>query len=196
METSAASPKAVKRLALRQRRRTLSPAAQAQAGRCLSGIARENMGIREFRTIAGYIAQDGEIDPAMLLEVFREAGAKILLPRTGPHHSLVFAPEGTLAMTGPAGIPDPTQPEVELEAAPRPGLLLVPSVALSPSGGRLGRGGGFYDRILARARNSGWQIVGVCHDDAVCDELPLEHHDEPVDWVLTEKRLSRAGANE
>ena len=145
----------------------------------------------EYRTVAGYIASDGEIDPAALLGRFRAIGSQILLPRTGPDSSLELAPEGALEPSGPAGILEPTGPGIQPTHVSMPALLLVPSVGLTLQGGRLGRGGGFYDRFLPGLRAAGWTICGLCHDADLLPELPLEEHDQSVAWCLTEKRLLR-----
>jgi 5-formyltetrahydrofolate cyclo-ligase len=72
-------------------------------------------------------------------------------------------------------------------------LVLVPGVAFSSRGERLGRGGGFYDRFLAmpglRAKK-----VGVCFDLQIREELPTEAHDRAVDLVVTESRVLVASA--
>ena len=189
MESSAASQKALKRRILRERRRSLAGPAQRAAGRNVAEIINKNVRIRDFRTIAGYVAQDGELDPAPALELFRDAGIQILLPRTGPDRSLEFAPEGNLEPSGPAGISEPTGSAVPIPEISTPAIILVPCVALTPAGGRLGRGGGFYDRALSDLRAAGWLIFGLCHEEALTNHLPLEPHDQAVDWCLTEKRL-------
>jgi 5-formyltetrahydrofolate cyclo-ligase len=67
-------------------------------------------------------------------------------------------------------------------------LVLVPGIAFSSRGERLGRGGGFYDRFLAlpglRAKK-----IGICFDLQIRDDLPLEAHDCAVDCVITESRV-------
>jgi 5-formyltetrahydrofolate cyclo-ligase len=64
-------------------------------------------------------------------------------------------------------------------------LVLVPGAAFTAKGGRLGRGGGFYDRLLS---SPGFRAskVGVCFDRQILDEIPLEPHDQSVDRVVTE----------
>lgn len=61
-------------------------------------------------------------------------------------------------------------------------LLLVPGLAFTSAGGRLGRGGGYYDRVLAETE-AGTQRIGVCFEFQVLDTLPLEEHDLPVQGV-------------
>jgi 5-formyltetrahydrofolate cyclo-ligase len=68
-------------------------------------------------------------------------------------------------------------------------VVLTPAVALDRTGGRLGRGGGDYDRLLPALRARGWTIVGVCHAAQVQERLPLEAHDAPVDAILTDDGL-------
>lgn len=64
-------------------------------------------------------------------------------------------------------------------------LVLVPGAAFTPNGDRLGRGGGFYDRLLSSPGFRAFK-VGVCFDRQVFDELPLEAHDQRVHRVVTE----------
>ena len=60
-----------------------------------------------------------------------------------------------------------------------------------PDGRRLGRGGGFYDRFLARTRDSAVR-VGIAFDRQVIDEIPTQDHDVMVDIVITERRITNA----
>lgn len=63
-------------------------------------------------------------------------------------------------------------------------LLLVPGLAFSPTGARLGRGGGFYDRLLALPALRAHR-VGVCFAEQLFEELPLEAHDREVELVVS-----------
>jgi 5-formyltetrahydrofolate cyclo-ligase len=65
-------------------------------------------------------------------------------------------------------------------------LFLVPGVAFTANGNRLGRGGGFYDRLLSR-RSPRSTAIGVCFHFQVIDEMPREEHDQVVDLVVTER---------
>jgi 5-formyltetrahydrofolate cyclo-ligase len=67
-------------------------------------------------------------------------------------------------------------------------LILVPGMAFDLSGNRLGRGQGFYDRLLAEA--SGIKC-GVCHDFQLLEKIPAEPHDAKVDFILTPARCVR-----
>lgn len=72
-------------------------------------------------------------------------------------------------------------------------MIVVPAVAYDRQGNRLGRGKGFYDRLLqdSRARK-----VGIVYDFQLCDDdIPTEQHDVPVDVVVTEMRIVRTSRN-
>lgn len=70
-------------------------------------------------------------------------------------------------------------------------ILLMPLVAVSLSGDRLGMGGGFYDRTLAQLKP--WTpkplLIGVAHDFQVLDTLPAAPWDQPLDGVVTDERV-------
>ena len=86
------------------------------------------------------------------------------------------------------------EPLAKIEHAIDPGMLdliLVPGVAFTRSGERLGRGGGFYDRLLASLPAHTCKI-GVCFDSQVQPELPVEFHDQRVDFLATESGLQPA----
>jgi 5-formyltetrahydrofolate cyclo-ligase len=70
-------------------------------------------------------------------------------------------------------------------------LFLVPGLAFTSHGGRLGRGGGFYDRLLPRRRAES-TAIGICFSLQVVEDLPREAHDQLVDAVITERGLLAA----
>ena len=70
-------------------------------------------------------------------------------------------------------------------------MIVVPGVAFDARGGRLGYGGGFYDRFLASA-GEGAIRIGICFEVQVVDEVPMAGHDLRVDAVVTEQRVLRA----
>ena len=68
-------------------------------------------------------------------------------------------------------------------------LIIVPAVAYDRRGNRLGRGRGFYDRLLASTKAT---TIGVAYDFQLVDEIPVEPHDSPVHFVITESyRIAR-----
>ncbi len=67
-----------------------------------------------------------------------------------------------------------------------PDLLIVPGRAFSLNGDRLGRGKGFYDRYL---HHYGGLKIGVCLEAQIVDNVPVDSHDQPVEFIVTEKRV-------
>ncbi|MBQ9538832.1 MAG: 5-formyltetrahydrofolate cyclo-ligase [Treponema sp.] len=74
-------------------------------------------------------------------------------------------------------------------------LVIVPGLAFSPRGGRLGHGAGFYDRYLAELKEKAVEhdcnlnLVGMCFDCQISREMPVEKHDVPMDWLLSQSAL-------
>ena len=85
-------------------------------------------------------------------------------------------------------IPAETAPEVE------PDVLLVPMLAFDRAGYRLGYGGGFYDRTLAKLRAlKKVTAIGVAYAGQEMDAVPHDAHDQPLDWIMTERETFKCG---
>jgi len=65
-------------------------------------------------------------------------------------------------------------------------VVLVPGVAFDRQGGRLGFGGGYYDRLLPTTPAL---RIGVTYDECLCDALPCGEHDQRMDWIVTPTEL-------
>ena len=71
-----------------------------------------------------------------------------------------------------------------------PDIFLVPLLAYSPQKYRLGYGGGFYDRTIEKYRKMKNIItIGVAFDGQLCEDLPVDSHDEALDFIMTEKYI-------
>lgn len=88
--------------------------------------------------------------------------------------------DGTFAR-GPLGLREPAGPRLGIDAIGTAGLVLVPGLAADRTGTRLGRGAGYYDRTLPRARAP---LVILLYDDELVDRLPAQPHDHPVTAAL------------
>jgi 5-formyltetrahydrofolate cyclo-ligase len=82
-------------------------------------------------------------------------------------------------------IPKTARVESELQLPVPPDLVLVPGLAFTRDGHRLGRGGGFYDRLLAGRANEAVQI-GVCFSVQLVESIPVEAHDIVLDLVVSD----------
>lgn len=68
-------------------------------------------------------------------------------------------------------------------------LIIVPGLAFTPKGYRLGYGGGYYDRLLNSINQKNCKTVGLIRESFIVDDLPIELHDKKVDFLITEKRV-------
>jgi 5-formyltetrahydrofolate cyclo-ligase len=149
--------------------------------------------LRSARTILFFAPISGEIDLWPLLEESVPAGKTVALPWFNPATQTYRArrvknPAGEI-VTGKFGVrePAPSCVEIPLEKFD---LVLVPGVAFDLSGNRLGRGRGFYDRLLAKI--SGVKC-GVGYDFQLLEKIPAEPHDVKVNFILTPARCVKIG---
>jgi len=177
---------------LRRRRRALAVAAP-QAGEAAARLLPPDA-LPPVRTFAAYLPTGGEIDPGPLSARLLALGAERLLPRAFEDGSLRFldAPLDAPLAPDAAGVPAPLPDRPER----RPDLVIAPLVGFDRFGGRLGQGGGHYDRALERLRRNGPVFVlGLAYAGQEVDRLALEPHDQTLDAVLTEvgyRRLPQA----
>ena len=134
------------------------------------------------------------VDPAPLLDVLRERGAAVVLPRVDfelgaivLHH---HAPGDRLEESG-FGVPEPlpSAPRADLAAVD---LALVPALAIDPAGARIGYGKGFYDQLLPTLPNA--FRLALAYDFQLVSEIPAEPHDQPIHALVTDTRLLRVDA--
>lgn len=138
---------------------------------------------RELKTIAAFAALDGEVDLTEIAALHPERHwAWPRVEGNDLHFHLARDPASQL-MPGAFGIREPS-PDLPRVAAVEIDAFLCPGLAFDPRGGRLGRGGGFYDRLLAKARKDALKI-GVCFPwQIVADTFP-EAHDVLMDEILS-----------
>lgn len=118
-----------------------------------------------------------------------EHDVRVLLPIADGAGTLrwVDAQPGMAVHQGAAGVPEPAAaPEAALSPADTD-LILIPAAAVDHSGGRLGWGGGYYDRALAALHAPG-RVYAVILDAELHDRVPAASHDHPVDGVVTPTR--------
>jgi 5-formyltetrahydrofolate cyclo-ligase len=139
---------------------------------------------RRAPAVLSYVAIASEVDTASLHERVRADGKLLILPRVeGDELVAVEAAPGTAFVRSPLGIDEPTGAPLavgDLAAT----LVVVPGLAFTSDGHRLGYGGGYFDRLLARLPGSA-TTVGVCFREQLVDDLPLDPHDRPVDLVIS-----------
>ena len=177
---------------MRHRRRLLSSEQQQHAAENLY----KTLGIHHVFThsthIALYLPNDGEIDPQLLMHRAWELNKKIYLPVLHPrnqnHLWFLRYEEGDRLVPNKFKIPEPVFHPSKLIRPWLLNLVLFPLVAFDTHGGRLGMGGGFYDRTFARAH--GPRMIGLAHECQKTDHrLPLEMWDVRLHGIATDKRI-------
>jgi 5-formyltetrahydrofolate cyclo-ligase len=170
---------------------TISPAECVVAS---EQIARHVLGLPELRepvSLMLFLSMPDEVDTDPLVRGCLAVGHRVHAPRTlrRPRRmipvrlrSLHDVVVGAFGIREPAG--DETVEPAELD------VVIVPAVAFDRTCGRLGRGGGYYDRFLCELR-PGAVTCGVALSRHVIDAVPTEPHDHPVDLVVTERGVVR-----
>jgi 5-formyltetrahydrofolate cyclo-ligase len=139
---------------------------------------------RIARTLFGYVAIGAEADPRSLLE--------------GSDSSTVLVPANGYRGGGPAwrawqGSEADEDVLTDVPSECFPAMAVVPGVGFDLAGMRLGRGQGFYDRALEALRRGGDVcVVGLAFECQIVSELPTDPWDQPMDYVVTEKRVIRS----
>lgn len=141
------------------------------------------------RTVCAYVSTAGEPPTGRLLDELGDAGHRVLLPVLLPDLELDWAvwEAGTSLLPGRFGLLEPTGPRLGSGAVTAAGLVVCPGLAGSPTGTRLGRGGGSYDRALCRTTDTVLRVL-LLHDSEVRDAVPSDPHDQPVDVLVTPRR--------
>ncbi len=165
------------------RRRAAHAAAGPGAADLLTDVLRPHAG----RPLAGYAAMRTEIDPLPAMLEMARHGSVALPVIEAQARPLTFRRwlSGAAMIDGPFGtrLPAAGEPVV-------PEVLIVPLVGFDRRGGRLGYGGGYYDRTLAALRRAGpVTAIGFAFAAQEDDALPLEPTDEPLDLIVTEREV-------
>lgn len=181
---------------LRNARRELSPCAQRLAARGLYRQLAQHPLFRRAKHIALYLPTDGEIDPRVLLREAQRRGKAVYLPvlSAWPKTKMVFqriAPDETL-IPNRFRILEPRIHRARQRKVWALDLVLLPLVGFDATGGRLGMGGGFYDRSLAYlTRRQCWRkptLLGLAHECQKVDSLMQASWDVPLQGTVSDKQ--------
>jgi len=177
--------------ALRRRLLDETPDAAARAARRLP-VSR----FSRFSIVGAYCAQGTELDPGPILQAIldlnadhTQAALPVAAEKDAPLIFRLWRPDDPLTPDA-YGIPSP------LPAAPQvlPNLMLTPVLAFDRKGGRLGQGGGHYDRTLANLRRQRPVFVlGVAFAGQEIDAVPMGRHDQRLDAIVTETAYIEVG---
>ncbi|MET7696761.1 5-formyltetrahydrofolate cyclo-ligase [Streptomyces sp. NPDC005485] len=167
-----------------------------------AALAARALGLPELaqaRTVAAYVSVGSEPGTLALLDALRARGARVLLPALLPDNDLdwgTYTGEDSLARVrhgGKMALLEPVGERLGPDAVRDADVVLLPGLAVDARGMRLGRGGGSYDRVLARLERAGADpaLVVLLYDTEVVEHVPEEAHDRPVHAVVTPSGVRR-----
>ena len=180
---------------LRAARRALSRSQQQRAARDLYRQLVQQPMFRRARHIALYLPSDGEIDPRPLLRAAQRRGKATYLPvlSAWPKSKMVFqrVRAGQNLRLNRFKIAEPRANRHQQRRAWTLDLIVLPLVGFDPHGGRLGMGGGFYDRCLAyralRTQPQKPQLLGVAHECQKVEKLAMASWDVTLTATVTDR---------
>jgi 5-formyltetrahydrofolate cyclo-ligase len=190
--TSHLDPRQTLRRQLRQARRSLSTDEQLNAAQELFIRTTKHFldqQAQQPKKVALYLSNDGEISPHLLCEYFWQQNITTYLPVI-QDKQLIFArySSNTEWQNNIYGIKEPAT--AEYIAGADLDIVFLPLVGFDSNGGRLGMGGGFYDRTFANKRaDRAPKLIGLAHNCQEVKNLPIEGWDVPLQAIITPKRV-------
>jgi 5-formyltetrahydrofolate cyclo-ligase len=173
--------KAALRARLLAGRSGLTADQRREAGRRIRDTLLDLPALQMAGTVAAYYSIGTEPDTRGLVYALWKRGTYVLLPRLRPDGDLDWASyEGPDSLVpGPRGLTEPGESPRGVQAVARADVVLAPALAVDRAGNRLGRGGGSYDRALARVGPL-IPVIALLYDDELLGRVPAEPHDTPV----------------
>jgi 5-formyltetrahydrofolate cyclo-ligase len=177
---------------MRSKRRALTSQAQKKAARRLCKHLLHHPVVAKAQHIAVYLSNDGEIDPSIFAQTALKLGKRVYLPALHPIRKshLWFGPLQGRRINNRFGIAEPDPTYNRMFTARTLDLVLVPLVAFDKDGGRLGMGGGFYDRTFAFLQHGACvkpKLFGLAHHFQQVHKLNTASWDIPLAAVITDQ---------
>src|SRR5262245_32094507 len=149
--------------------------------------------VRRAATVAAYVSVGAEPGTGVLLDSLTDAGKRVILPVVLPGLDLDWGTWHGSTALAPArfGLLEPVD-RLGVDAVATADVVLVPGLAVSATGDRLGQGGGCYDRALGRVP-VGTPVACLLYDGEVGLDVPVDPHDRPVNVADTPTRLVPLG---
>ncbi|MGW7444114.1 5-formyltetrahydrofolate cyclo-ligase [Kitasatospora sp. NPDC054795] len=148
-------------------------------------------------TVAAYVSVGAEPGTRPLLDALRARGVRVLLPVLLEDNDLDWAEYAGPDALAPAGrgLLEPVGPRLGPQAVTGAAVVLLPGLAVDRSGLRLGRGGGSYDRVLARLARAGARpvLAVLLYEHELLERVPAKPHDRPVDLAVLPSGVRRLG---
>ena len=181
---------------LRVKRRSLTPRQQYQNADKIASILCTQAFFLRAKRVAVYVANDGEIDPSVIINICLQSGKQCFLPVLHPLgiNRLYFARyhRQTQLVDNHYGIAEPSLKRATLAPAWSLDIILMPLVGFDRRGNRMGMGGGYYDRTLAfvTAGNSpAPTLVGLAHSCQEVSSISTQNWDIPLNNIITDREI-------
>ena len=174
---------------LRTKRKALTTTFQIEASELLKLRLLNHPRVQSAKTIALYLANDGELDPMLFINWCWQQGKQVYLPVLHPfcsgHLLFLLFEKNSFMVKNQYGISEPKLDVTKVCPLEQLDVLCTPLVAFDRSGARLGMGGGFYDRTLVNWKKNQYYPIGIAHDCQQVDVVPVEYWDIPLPEIIT-----------
>ena len=166
---------------IREKKRAMTEEQIVTASARLGELFRACPQYNSAKTIYGYLPYNQEVRTVPMLEQAMKDGKRVAVPKCyGDEMRFLYMDDLSKVEEGYAGIPGPVADEPVADDPTA--LVLMPGMAFTKDGKRMGYGGGFYDKFLAS--EPGHPTVALCYEFQMVEDLPTEDYDIPVDCVL------------
>lgn len=166
---------------IREQKRAMTEAEIVAASQRLGELFLNCSQYREAKTIYGYLPYNQEVRTVPMLEQAMKDGKRVAVPKCyGDQMRFIYMDDLSKVEKGYANIPEPIADDPV--ADDKTALVLMPGMAFTTDGKRMGYGGGFYDKFLAAEPDH--PTVALCYAFQMVEDLPTEDYDIPVDCVL------------
>ena len=166
---------------IREQKRAMTVEQIEEASRRLGELFINTPQYKNAKTIYGYLPYNQEVRTVPMLEQAIRDGKRVAVPKCyGDEMKFIYMDDLSKVELGYANIPEPIEdgPVAEDKTA----LVLMPGLAFTEKGDRMGYGGGFYDKFLAAEPDH--PTVALCYAFQMVETLPTAEYDIPVDCVL------------
>ncbi len=166
---------------IREKKRAMTEAEITSRSEKLGELFAQSEAYQNAKTIYGYLPYNQEVRTVPMLEQAIRDGRRVAVPKMyGDTMRFIYLEDLSRVEKNEMGIPEPIldTPVAEDKTA----LVLMPGLAFTKQGDRMGYGGGFYDRFLAEEPDH--PTLALCYDFQMVEHLPTEEYDIPVDTVL------------
>lgn len=180
------------RTKIRARRAALTALQIRQASVLIQGAVMKLPEWSAARRVCVYLAVPAEAQTRKLLAACRQTDKQVLVPayrKKARRYDLARLRPGDLVKAGHWSVPEPVRPHWAKPA--RVDLVVIPGLAFDRIGGRIGHGGGYYDRILAGMAMQKAFKVGLALECQMVDRVPMNARDIRMDAVVTERAVYR-----